>query len=42
MVRYLTESPAARLGYLDATVLSLALLVGIAVLVSFLRRRLPD
>jgi hypothetical protein len=39
---YLTVSPAAHLGVLDATVMMLIVLVAIAGLVSLLSRRLPD
>ena len=39
---YLTVIPAGRLGYLHAAAGSLGLLAAVAVLVSFLSRRLPD
>ena len=39
---YLTESPAAHLGTISATALSLGLLVAIAALVGYLTHRLPE
>ena len=39
---YLTVSPAAHLGVLDATVMLIVLLVAVAGLVSLLTRKLPD